>query len=164
MDSINGTCLFKSILIANRGEIVVRVARSLKKLGIRSVGIYSEVDRLSEHVNAVDLAIQLNGDKPSEVYLRSDFIIQIALEQKVDGIFPGYGFLSENAQFAIDCEKYGFIFIGPTSEQIHLFGLKHLACQIASKANVPLLEHSDLLENIEEAKKAGELIGYPIML
>ena len=161
--SLNGSML-KSVLIANRGEIAVRAASTLRKMGIRSVAVYSSADRHSGHVSVADQAIELHGETPGQIYLRSDLIIEAARSANVQGIFPGYGFLSENAQFAIDCEKAGITFIGPTAEQIGQFGLKHVAYEIALKANLPLLPHSTLLEDIEEAKRQGNVIGYPVML
>ncbi|CAF0903610.1 unnamed protein product [Adineta steineri] len=110
--------MFKSVLIANRGEIVIRVARTLRQLGIESIGIYSEADRYSDHVIAVDRAIELKGAPSGEIYLHGDLIIEIAKKEKAEAVFPGYGFLSENADFAQDCESAGLCFIGITSEQI----------------------------------------------
>lgn len=147
MDSIEKKRVLKSVLIANGGEIVVRVARILKKLSIRSVGISNEVDRSSEHVNVVDLAIQLKEDKPSQVYLRNDFIIKIDFTRKSRWNISSLWIFIWKCSI---CHKNGFIFICSTSEQIHLFGLKHFACQLASKANIQLLEHSHLLKNIQE--------------
>jgi len=157
--------MIRSVLIANRGEIAVRVARTLRSMNIRSVAIYSSVDANSLHVSQCDHAVELKRDcQQAELYLQSDLIISIAKEEHVDAIFPGYGFLSENAQFAIDCEKAGLIFIGPTSEHIRLFGLKHLAYEIAEQAHLPLLEHSKLLNDLEHAQQEAERIGFPLML
>ncbi len=160
----SGKTMFKSVLIANRGEISVRACRTLRKMGIRSVAVYSECDRHSAHVTAADHAIELQGSTPSETYLRTDLIIEKAQSENVQAIFPGYGFLSENADFAIDCEKAGICFIGPTFEQIRQFGLKHESYQLAAAANLPLLPHSGLLIDLEDAKLQAQSIGYPLML
>ncbi|CAF1435714.1 unnamed protein product [Adineta ricciae] len=154
----------KSVLIANRGEIAVRVARTLRRMGIESVAIYSEADRNSVHVRVADRSIELKGFPSSEIYLQSQLIIDIAKEEKVDGIFPGYGFLSENAEFARQCEKEGICFIGPTSEQIYQFGLKHISYELACEAKIPVLPRSELLNDIEDAKRQALRIEYPIML
>ncbi|UJR35720.1 hypothetical protein I4U23_028470 [Adineta vaga] len=156
--------LFKSILITNRGEIAVRVARTLRNLGIESIAIYSEVDRNSGHVIAADRGIELKGASSSEIYLRNDLIIEAAKVQKAQAIFPGYGFLLENEDFARECESAGLCFIGPTPEQIHRLGLKHIAYELAADANLPLLPHTGLLSGLDEAKKEASTIGYPIML
>ena len=156
--------MYKSVLIANRGEIAVRAAKTLRKLGIRTIGIYSEVDVDSEHVNAVDKAIKIEGQTPGETYLRSDLIIEAAKSENVEAIFPGYGFLSENADFANECENAGICFIGPTAEQIRQFGLKHISYELAGEAKLPLLPHSGLLNDLEDAKSQANQVGYPIML
>jgi urea carboxylase len=160
----SNTSMFKSVLIANRGEIAVRTARTLRNLGIQSIGIYSEADRHSGHVTAVDHAVELKGSTPGETYLRGDLIIETAQSQNVQAIIPGYGFLSENADFATECEAAGICFIGPTPEQIRQFGLKHVSYEIAAAANLPLLPHSGLLNDIEEAKSKARSVGYPVML
>jgi urea carboxylase len=156
--------MFKSVLIANRGEIAVRTCRTLRNLGIESIAVYSEVDRNSIHVTTADRAIELKGSTPGETYLRNDLIIATAKSQNAEAIFPGYGFLSENAEFAIECEAAGICFIGPTPEHIRQFGLKHLSYELANAAKLPLLPHSGLLNNIEEAKLQAQSIGYPVML
>jgi len=156
--------MFKSVLIANRGEIAVRTISTLRKMGIRSIAVYSESDRNSLHVTRADDAIEIKGSTPGETYLRSDLIIEAAQSQKVEAIFPGYGFLSENAEFSILCERAGICFIGPRAEHIRQFGLKHISYELASAANLPLLSHSGLLIDIEEAKLKGSSIGYPVML
>ncbi|CAF3731914.1 unnamed protein product [Rotaria sordida] len=156
--------MFKSVLIANRGEIAVRIARTLRSMGIRSVAIYSEVDRYSAHVTAADSAVALKGNTPAETYLRGDLIIATAKSQNVEAIIPGYGFLSENVDFAVQCEAAGICFIGPTPEQLRQFGLKHIAYEAAANADLPLLPHSELLADVEEAKLKAQTIGYPVML
>lgn len=164
METSTNKSMFKSILIANRGEIAVRIARTLKNMNIRSVSIYSEADRNSAHVTEADYAVELKGSTSSETYLRADLIIAAAQSQNVEAIIPGYGFLSENADFATECEQAGICFVGPTSEQIRQFGLKHIAYELAAAANLPLLAHSGLLTDVEEAKVKASSIGYPVML
>ncbi|MGE0339806.1 MAG: biotin carboxylase N-terminal domain-containing protein, partial [Xanthobacteraceae bacterium] len=155
--------MFKTILIANRGEIAVRIAATLKKMGIRSVAVYSAPDRTSLHVAAADEAIALDGDSAADTYLRSDRIIAAAQQAGAEAIIPGYGFLAENAAFAEECAAAGIAFVGPTPEQIRSFGLKHTSREIAAKAGVPLTPGTGLLGNLDEAKQAAKALGYPLM-
>jgi urea carboxylase len=164
LSSNQNKSMFKSIMIANRGEIAVRIGRTLKKMNIRSVTVYSEADRNSAHVTEADYAVELKGSTSTETYLRGDLIIEAAQSQNVEAIIPGYGFLSENADFATECESNGICFIGPTPEQIRQFGLKHIAYELAAAADLPLLAHSGLLNDVEEAKSKACSIGYPVML
>lgn len=156
--------MFKKVLIANRGVIAVRIIRTLRKMGIASVAVYTETDRDSLHVEQADEAL-LIGEGPAKTsYLNAELILSKALEAGVDAIHPGYGFLSENVAFAEACSENGIAFIGPDPENIRLFGLKHTARAIAEQAGVPLLPGTGLISNLEEAvMKAGE-IGYPVML
>lgn len=154
----------KKILIANRGEIAVRIASTLRKLNIHSIAVYSKVDRGSQHVKMADSSYLLEGTTVAETYLSGPQIIQIAKGAGADGIIPGYGFLSENADFAETCEDAGLIWIGPTPKQMRALGLKHLARELAEKSQVPLLPGSDLLENIDVALREAERIGYPLMM
>ena len=156
--------MFKSVLIANRGEIAVRIARTLKKMGIRSVAVYSDADSNSMHVRVADVAVNIGGAAPADSYLRGDAIIKAALETGAEAIIPGYGFLSENAAFCEACEAAGLVFVGPTAQQMRDFGLKHAAREIAGKANVPLTPGSGLLADLAEAREAAARIGYPVML
>lgn len=156
--------MYSKVLIANRGAIAVRIERTLKKLGIKSVAIYSKIDQDSLHVEYADEAVLLGEGNAKETYLNVDKILQIAKETKAEAIHPGYGFLSENIEFAKRCEEEGIKFIGPTPEQIKVFGLKHYARDLASKAGVPLLAGSSLLSGVEEAVSEARLIGYPIIL
>ncbi|MCW5680359.1 MAG: urea carboxylase [Xanthobacteraceae bacterium] len=156
--------MFKTVLIANRGEIAVRIASTLKKMGIRSVAVYSDADRASRHVSVADVAIRLEGTSAADTYLRSDKILAAAKETGAEAIIPGYGFLSENAGFAEECEAAGIAFVGPTPEQIRSFGLKHTSREIAEKASVPLTPGTGLLASLEEAQAAASKIGYPLML
>ena len=130
--------MFKSVLIANRGEIAVRIARTLKKMGIRSVAVYSDADSNSMHVRVADAAVNIGRAAPADSYLRGDAIVKAALDAGAEAIIPGYGFLSENAAFCEACEAAGLVFVGPTARQMRDFGLKHAAREIAGQAQVPL--------------------------
>ena len=156
--------MFDKVLIANRGAIATRIIRTLKKMGIASVAVYAESDRESLHVRAADEAHSLGEGGASETYLDIDAIIAVAKKSGAQAIHPGYGFLSENAGFVARCDKEGIAFIGPTPEQIEVFGLKHKARALAQEANVPLLHGSELLTDLDAAIEAAARIGYPIML
>src|SRR5690606_37889755 len=137
--------MLDTVLIANRGEIAVRIAKTLKKMGIKSVAVYSEADRNSAHVSACDVAINLGGQSAAESYLKTDKILAAAKETGAQAIIPGYGFLSENADFCEQCEAAGIAFCGPTPPQIREFGLKHTSREIAEQAGVPLTPGTGLL-------------------
>ncbi len=156
--------MFSTVLIANRGEIAVRIAKTLKKMGIRSVAVYSEADKHSLHVSVADEAVCIGGSNPSESYLCGDKIIAIAQQVGAQAIIPGYGFLSENADFAEACAAAGLIFVGPTPAQMRQFGLKHASREIAEQAGVPLTKGTNLLACLEEAITSAEALGYPVML
>ncbi|GCB01981.1 urea carboxylase [Sulfuriferula multivorans] len=156
--------MFHTVLVANRGEIAVRTIRTLKKMGIRSVAVYSDADRNARHVVDADEAIALGGNSPAESYLRGDKIIEAAKSAGAQAIIPGYGFLSENADFAEACEAAGLVFIGPTPEQMRQFGLKHTAREIAGAAGVSLTPGTGLLADLAEATQAAARLGYPVML
>ncbi|EPT6932971.1 urea carboxylase [Cronobacter malonaticus] len=156
--------MFSKVLIANRGEIACRAIRTLKKMGIASVAVYSTPDRNAQHVLDADIAIALDGDAARDTYLNVDKILEAAKASGAQAIFPGYGFLSERAEFAAACEAAGLVFIGPTPQQIGDFGLKHRARALAAQAGVPMTPGSGLLRSLEEATQAAEDIGYPVML
>lgn len=156
--------MFDTVLIANRGEIALRAIRTLKRLGVKSVAIYSDADRNAPHVHQADVAIALGGEKAADSYLRIDKILAAAAQTGAQAIYPGYGFLSESAEFAEACETAGIAFIGPTPHQIREFGLKHRARELAAAANVPMTSGTALLNSLEEALIAAEQIGYPVML
>ncbi|TDR89292.1 urea carboxylase [Enterovirga rhinocerotis] len=156
--------MFKTVLIANRGEIAARIIRTLKASGIRSVSVYSDPDRTAPHAVEADEAIHLPGSTASETYLRGDLIIAAAKATGAEAIIPGYGFLAENADFAEECEAAGIAFVGPTADQIRRFGLKHASREIAEAAGVPLVPGTGLLSSLDEALAAAEGIGYPVML
>lgn len=156
--------MFDKVLIANRGAIAVRIERTLKKMGIGSVAVYSKADQDSLHVECADEAVYIGDGTAKETYLDTKKIIKAALDTGAKAIHPGYGFLSENTDFAKECEENGIKFIGPDSEQIKLFGLKHSARALAAKADVPLLPGTGLLSGVEEAVTEAEKIGYPVIL
>ena len=156
--------MFETVLIANRGEIAVRAIRTLKRLGVTSVAVYSDADRNAQHVRDADIAIAIGGDKPADSYLRIDKILAAAKETGAQAIYPGYGFLSESAEFAEACEAAGIAFVGPTPTQIREFGLKHRARELAGEARVPMAPGTGLLDSLEQALAAAETIGYPVML
>ncbi|WP_051359812.1 urea carboxylase [Adhaeribacter aquaticus] len=164
MQNTNTQPLFHTVLIANRGEIAVRIARTLRKMGIKSVAVYSEADTYSNHVTAADEAVCLGGNSASESYLLGDKIIAAAKQTGAQAIIPGYGFLSENLAFAERCEKEGIAFVGPTADQIRQFGLKHTSREIAEEAGVPLTPGTGLLGSLEEAIAEANRLGYPVML
>ncbi|MGY4827182.1 urea carboxylase [Sphaerotilaceae bacterium SBD11-9] len=156
--------MFNKVLIANRGAIACRVIRTLRRLGVGAVAIYSEADASSMHVALADEAVCVGPAAVSSSYLSMQRIIDAALATGAQAIHPGYGFLSENAQFVELCEAAGLVFLGPTPQQMRLFGLKHTARALAASANVPLLPGTGLLDNLESALAHAEQIGYPVML
>lgn len=155
----------KKILIANRGEIAIRVMKTARKMGIKTVAVYSTVDRNAPHVKYADEAIHI-GDNPSnKSYLRGDKIIEVAKEYNVDGIHPGYGFLSENAGFAEKVESNNIIFIGPKPKSIKMMGDKLAAKDAVKNYNIPMVPGIDeAIEDVEKAKKVAKDIGYPILI
>jgi len=156
--------MFEKVLIANRGAIACRIVRTLQRMGIGSVAVYSEADRHSLHVTAADEAVFLGPSAPAESYLRQDKLIEAARATGAGAIHPGYGFLSENAAFAAACESAGIAFIGPTPAQIRDFGLKHRARALAQQNGLPLLPGSGLVVSVGEAQEVAQRIGYPVML
>ena len=156
--------MFGTVLIANRGEIAVRIARTLRELGIRSLGVFAESDADSLHVEAVDACFPLGPGGARDTYLDQARLLELMAAEGVDAVHPGYGFLSENAEFAQRVEAGGARFIGPTPEQIRTFGLKHVAREVARRAGVPLAPGSPLLSDAGEAVAAAREIGFPVML
>ncbi|HRG36189.1 MAG TPA: acetyl-CoA carboxylase biotin carboxylase subunit [Chitinophagales bacterium] len=155
----------KKILIANRGEIALRVMRTCKQMGISTVAIYSEADRNSPHVRFADEAVCVGAATSKESYLKIDTIIEVCKSLQVDGVHPGYGFLSENAVFAKACKDNGITFIGPSVEAIEIMGSKLAAKQAVSKFDVPLVPGTDQpISDINEAKNLAEAIGFPILI
>jgi acetyl-CoA carboxylase biotin carboxylase subunit len=157
--------LFKKILIANRGEIALRIIRTCKELGIKTVAVYSEADRYSLHVRFADEAVCIGPGPSKESYLNIPRIIAAAEITNAEAIHPGYGFLAENAMFAEICESSGIKFIGPTPDAIEAMGDKALAKETMRKAGVPVIPGSDgVVETLEQAREIANEIGYPIML
>jgi urea carboxylase len=156
--------MFSKVLIANRGEIACRIIRTLKRLGVGSVAVYSDADRNSLHVAQADEAVHLGPGPAADSYLRQDRVLAAAHATAAQAIHPGYGFLSENAEFAAAAQTAGLVFIGPTPAQMREFGLKHLARNLARRHGVPLLPGSGLLDGVEAARSEALRIGYPVML
>ena len=159
------TTLFKSILIANRGEIASRIIRTCKKMGVRSIAIYSEVDREALFVKQADTAICLGGNSPSESYLNQDKIIEIAKNQKANAIHPGYGFLSENASFAEKCRKENIVFIGPHQEAIQAMAFKSNAKALIQKSGVPVIPgYAGSDQTLKTLTKEALRVGFPLII
>ncbi len=156
--------MFSKVLIANRGEIACRIIRTLRQMGIASVAVYSEADRHAAHVFAADESICVGPAPARDSYLNVENIFAAIRESGAQAVHPGYGFLSENTAFAEACESAGIAFIGPTGAQIRSFGLKHTSRELAQEHGVPLLPGSKLLADPEEAQRAAQWIGYPVML
>src|SRR6202030_4381163 len=157
--------MFEKILVANRGEIAVRIIRACKELNIRTVAGYSELDANSMHVQLADEAICIGKAASNESYLRIDRIISAAEIADVDAIHPGYGFLSENAHFADVCESCNIRFIGPSSRAMNALEDKAVRCALAKKAGVPIPPGSEgTVENEQEALVVSKRIGYPVMI
>ena len=154
----------KKVLIANRGEIAVRIARACKELGIRSVAVYSEADQYSLHVKKADESYQISKD-PLSGYLNPHHLVNLAVETGCDALHPGYGFLSENAELAAICQQRGVTFVGPSSEAISAMGDKTQARKTAIAAGVPVTPGSEgNLDDVEDAVRQAEDVGYPVML
>ncbi|MEU9412544.1 5-oxoprolinase/urea amidolyase family protein [Streptomyces sp. NPDC048281] len=155
---------FDTLLVANRGEIAVRVIRTARELGLRTVAVHSDPDRSAPHVRLADEAVRLGPAPAKESYLDADLILKAAKDTGAGAIHPGYGFLSEDAAFARRCEEAGIVFVGPTPEQLELFGAKHTARAAAQAAGVSLAPGTGLLADVAEARRAASAIGYPVML
>ena len=156
--------MFNKVLIANRGEIACRVIRTLKKMGIASVAVYSQADKGALHVSLADEAVCIGPAPAAESYLCAERILEAARATGTQAIHPGYGFLSENPDFAEDCAAAGIVFIGPSPAQMRAFGLKHSARELALAHQVPLLPGSGLLGDVGQAQAEAARIGYPVML
>ncbi|MGW1725107.1 5-oxoprolinase/urea amidolyase family protein [Streptomyces sp. NPDC002306] len=155
---------FDTLLVANRGEIAVRILRTARALGLRTVAVYSDPDRSAPHVRLADTAVRLGPAPAKESYLDADLVLRAAKDTGAGAIHPGYGFLSEDAAFARRCEDAGIVFVGPTPEQLELFGAKHTARAAAEAAGVPLAPGTGLLASAAEAVRAAARVGYPVML
>ena len=155
----------KKLLVANRGEIAIRVMRTAKKMGIKTVAVFSEVDRNALHVKYADEAICIGPAPSNQSYLKGDKIIEVAKSLNVDAIHPGYGFLSENADFAELCEANDILFIGPRSKAIKVMGSKLAAKETVKAYNIPMVPGTDeAITDIPEAKKIADEIGFPILI
>src|SRR4030042_6620530 len=157
--------MIKKILVANRGEIAIRIMRSCREMKISTVAVYSEADRTSMHVRYADEAYYIGPSSSSESYLKMDKIIKVAKESKADAIHPGYGFLSENSEFAKLCGKAGIKFIGPSPHAISTMGDKITARQTMIDSGVPVVPGTkQKIVNIQDAKKIIKEIGLPVII
>ena len=156
--------MFTKILIANRGEIAIRIIRACKEMGISTVAVYSEADRESLHVALADQAICIGGPKAEDSYLNGPRILSAAMYTGAQAIHPGYGFLAENRDFADQCQRMGIKFIGPGAEIIAKMGDKDAARRLMKENGVPTTPGTDILRDSQEALKAAEEIGYPVLL
>lgn len=157
--------MFDKILIANRGEIAVRIIRACRELGIQTVAVYSEADKDALHTQLADEAICIGPARASESYLDIKRIISATIATKANAIHPGFGFLSENTKFAKICEESNIVFIGPKSEMIETMGNKSKARETMKKAGIPIVPGSEgVLKDIKEAKKLAKRIGYPVIM
>lgn len=156
--------MFSKILVANRGEVAVRIIRACKEMGIQTVAVYSEADRDSLPVALADERICIGGNAAAESYLNQKNIISAALASGAEAIHPGYGFLSENADFARLCAENGIVFIGPKSEVISAMGDKDASRQLMQKVGVPVVPGTEILKDAEEAKRLAKEIGYPLLV
>ena len=156
--------MFTKVLIANRGAIACRIIRTFKRMGVGSVAVYSEADSESMHVAMADESVCIGPAAPSQSYLEMGSLIDAARQTGAQAIHPGYGFLSENPAFVEACEAAGLVFLGPTPDQMRVFGLKHSARALATQSHVPLLPGTGLLADAEAALASAKGIGYPVML
>jgi len=157
--------MIKNILIANRGEIAIRVIRACRELGIKSVAIYSDEDAQAMHVRLADEAYHIGPPSPRESYLNMEKIVDTAKKAGADAVHPGYGFLSENADFIDLCEKAGMIFIGPKSETMRFSGDKMAVKTVAKKIKIPVVPASDgILDDVEKAVDVADKVGYPVLI
>ena len=156
--------MFSKILIANRGEVAVRIIRSCKEMGIATVAVYSKADAESLHVALADQSFCIGEVAPSDSYLNQQRIVSAALLSGAQAIHPGYGFLSENAPFAKLCVRNGIAFIGPTAESMERLSDKERLKVVMQAAGLPVIPGSEILSTVEAATRAAEEIGYPVML
>ncbi len=156
--------MFEKILIANRGEIAVRIIRACKEMGVQTVAVHSTADADALHIRLADEAFCIGGPRPQESYLNEDAILTVAAASGATAIHPGYGFLSENAGFARSCQEYGLVFVGPAPEVIDRMGDKDAARRTAREAGVPVVPGCDLISSAEEAETEARRIGCPVLI
>lgn len=156
--------MFEKILIANRGEIAVRIIRACKEMGVQTVAVHSTADADALHIRLADEAYCIGGPRPQESYLNEDAILTVAAASGATAIHPGYGFLSENAGFARSCQEYGLVFVGPAPEVIDRMGDKDAARRTAREAGVPVVPGCDLISSAEEAETGARRIGCPVLI
>ncbi|MFH1422793.1 MAG: acetyl-CoA carboxylase biotin carboxylase subunit [Planctomycetota bacterium] len=156
--------MLKKILVANRGEIAIRIMRTCSELGIETVAVYSEADKQSLHAKYADESYCIGGPPPAESYLNISKIIEVAKNSGADGLHPGYGFLAENTGFAYACQREGITFIGPSPNTIMSMGDKIQARKMMRAADIPVVPGSDEIENIDDARKIAKELGYPVMV
>ncbi len=156
--------MFQKILIANRGEVAVRIIRACKEMGVKTVAVYSTADAEALHVALADEAYCIGGPRPQDSYLNMNALITVALEAGASAIHPGYGFLSENAEFARECQEHGLVFIGPSPEVMELMGDKDEARKTAKKVGVPIVPGCELLKSPEEAEQEAKRISCPVLI
>ena len=155
--------MFSKILVANRGEVAVRIIRACKEMGIATVAVYSQADANALHVNLADEHICIGKSQVKDSYLSMNAILSAALCTGAEAIHPGYGLLSENEKFAQLCEKCGVSFIGPSAQVIGRMGNKEEARRTMEKAGVPVIPGCDVIESLEQAKAEADRIGYPLL-
>src|SRR5687767_11605036 len=161
---LKNNCMEK-ILVANRGEIALRIMRTCREMGIKTVAVYSEADRHALFTRYADEAVFIGNAPSKESYLVHEKIIDAAKKTGAQGIHPGYGFLSENAEFAAKVEKTGIVFIGPTPDSMNLMGNKLSAKEAAKKFNVPMVPGNEgAIVDVKEGKKVAKQIGFPVLL
>src|SRR5215204_7472470 len=158
--------MFEKVLVANRGEIAIRVMRTLEELGIGSVAVYSEPDRDAPHARRADEAYLLGPGPATESYLNVEKILEAAKQSGAEAVHPGYGFLAENAAFARACEEAGIVFVGPPADAIDAMGSKTKAREIMRDAGVPIVPGTtDPVESVEDARKViADSVGYPVAI
>lgn len=156
--------MFSKILIANRGEVAVRVIRACKEMGIQTVAVYSKADKSALHVEMADESYCIGGPMVKDSYLNMDVILTVAKKTGAEAIHPGYGMLSENPEFAKECRESGVVLIGPGEDIMRKMGQKEVAREIAKHADVPVTPGSDILAGTDDALKNAEIIGYPVIL